>query len=73
MGSALKNTGVQPLLDAVIQYLPAPDQVKTKSVYEIDACVCVCVFLCFKPIKISRLIFFFFFFLSSFERSLTLP
>ena len=28
MGSAYKNRAVQPLLDAVIQYLPAPDEVQ---------------------------------------------
>lgn len=28
MGSAFKNKGVQPLLDGVTDYLPAPDEIK---------------------------------------------
>lgn len=32
MGSALANTTVQPALDAVCTYLPAPDQVKTTAI-----------------------------------------
>ncbi len=31
VGSAYKNTGVQPLLDAVTRYLPRPDQVENKA------------------------------------------
>lgn len=32
MGSAFKNKGVQPLLQAIKEYLPAPDQVKNTGV-----------------------------------------
>ncbi len=31
LGSAYKNTGVQPLLDAVTRYLPRPDQIENKA------------------------------------------
>jgi len=31
IGSAVKNKGVQPLMDAVVHYLPAPDQIINKA------------------------------------------
>ena len=36
LGAAYRNKGVQPLLDAVAQYLPSPDDVETLTGTNID-------------------------------------
>lgn len=35
-GSSLKNVGVQPLIDAVIKYLPSPEEVEYKAGFDIN-------------------------------------
>lgn len=45
VGTALRNRGVQPLMDAVVDYLPNPMEIKHYALHEKEGCVCVVFFL----------------------------
>ena len=52
VGTALRNRGVQPLMDAVVDYLPNPTEIKHYALNEADGHADVCLF---KPVALWSL------------------